>query len=475
MHELTKLPAETEYVEFKQNFAEPEKIGQYISALSNSAALKGKPSAYLVWGIDNDTHEIVGTKFKPHKAKKGNEELENWLLRLLKPKIDFSFYEVLLNGNTVVLLEIQSANHQPVQFQNIDYIRIGSTLQKLKEHGESERKLWRIFDKTPFEELVAAKDRTGEQVLELLDYSGYCQLLDRELPKKKNVVLEMLEAEKMIKASTNKKWDILNLGAILLANNLNEFKSLDRKAIRIIEYKDRSRIASLGEYSVSQGYAVGFESIIEQVSQLIPPNEVIGKAFRTNTPMYPPIAIRELVANAIIHQDFMVRGSGTMIEIFSDRIEITNPGKPLIDTQRFLDNPPQSRNEILASFMRRIGVCEERGSGVDKIVAATEAYQLPAPIFEAKESHTITVLFSHRELKDMDTEDRVQACYLHACLRNVMRDFMTNSSLRERFGIDPQNSAMASRIIRDTLNAGLIQAHDENASKKFMKYIPFWG
>ena len=91
-------------------------------------------------------------------------------------------------------------------------------------------------------------------------------------------------------------------------------------------------------------------------------------------------AVRELVANALIHQDFSVTGAGPMVEIFDGRIEITNPGEPLVDTRRFLDNPPASRNEALTSLMRRFDICEERGSGIDKVVAEVERHQLPAPL-----------------------------------------------------------------------------------------------
>lgn len=125
--------------------------------------------------------------------------------------------------------------------------------------------------------------------------------------------------------------------------------------------------------------------------------------------------------------------------------------------------------------MRRIGVCEERGSGIDKVVFETEFYQLPAPSFESPQGHTRSVLFSHRPLRNMDKHDRMRACYLHACLRYVERDPMTNSSLRDRFGIKTQNSAMASRIIRDTTDAGLIKPHDPAQGRKHAKYVPFWA
>ncbi len=115
------------------------------------------------------------------------------------------------------------------------------------------------------------------------------------------------------------------------------------------------------------------------------------------------------------------------------------------------------------------------GSGVDKVVFQTEIYQLPAPVFEICGDNTRAILFAHRPMNRMDKKDRVHACYLHACLRYVNKDFMTNSSLRERFGIESQNSAIASRIIKDTLDAELIRLYDPDSSKKFTKYVPFWS
>ncbi|WP_069470525.1 ATP-binding protein [Candidatus Marithrix sp. Canyon 246] len=104
----------------------------------------------LVWGIDDQTHEIVGTDFKHRCVKKGNEELESWLLRLFNPKIEFRFFELLANDQPVVILEINCANHEPVKFKGTAYIRIGSYKKRLKDFPEKERKLWRLFDKTPF-------------------------------------------------------------------------------------------------------------------------------------------------------------------------------------------------------------------------------------------------------------------------------------------------------------------------------------
>lgn len=473
--ELCKLPEETEWVEFKHNNDNPELIGEYISALANSAALLGKFHAYLVWGVDDRTHEVIGTAFNPARAKKSGEELESWLLRLLSPKIHFRFHPLEVNGHQVILLEIGAAFRHPVQFKNTEFIRVGSYKKKLKDFPEKERELWRIFDRTPFEREIAAENVTADEILQLLDYPSVFDLLRLPLPEGRDGILSTLVAEEMVTRSRGGGWNISNLGAVLFAKRMEDFHSIRRKALRVVLYKGESRVETIREQQGSKGYASGFEGLIGYVTNLLPSNEVIGQALRREVPMFPELAIRELVANAIIHQDFHATGTAPMVEIFSNRMEITNPGLPLVKPDRFLDSPPKSRNEMLASFMRRIGVCEERGSGIDKVVSQTELYQLPAPLFEITDEHTRSVLFAYREFKQMDKADRIRACYLHACLKYVQRDFMTNATLRERFGIEEKNSATASRIIRDTLQADLIRCYDDSVGSRAKKYLPSWA
>ncbi|MBF0237913.1 MAG: putative DNA binding domain-containing protein [SAR324 cluster bacterium] len=475
LKELISLSGETGWVEFKVNNADPDQLGEYISALANAAAIEGKSNAYLVWGVHDENHEIVGTTFCPDKAKKGNEELESWLLRLLKPRIHFSFFEFTYNEKPVVILEIQSAAHNPVQFQGREWIRIGSNKKPLKDYPEKERELWRVFDQTPFERQIAAENLSSDEILQQLDYPAFFELTGFPLPDHREGILGRLCDEDMIHRENTGNWSITNLGAILFARKLSSFLHLKRKAARVIFYKGNSRIETLQEQEETKGYANGFEGLMGFINNLLPKNEVIGQALRKSVPMYPELALRELVANAIIHQDFTLTGTGPMIEIFDTRMEITNPGTPLVDTQRFLDTPPRSRNEALASFLRRIGICEERGGGIDKVVFQTEYYQLPAPLFEVATEHTRATLFAHRELKAMDKDEKSRACYLHCCLRYVNKEPMNNLSLRERFGIDEKNSAIASRIIKQTMEDALIRPYDSSVNRKNIRYVPFWA
>lgn len=472
--ELCKNSKETEWIEFKRNNARPDEIGEQISALANSASLCGRPNAYLVWGVDDETHTIVGTVFSPSNAKIGNEELENWLLQWIHPKIHFRFFDIMVGTLPIVILEIPKAFQHPVSFKGEEFIRVGSYVKKLKSYPEKERILWRIFDCTPFESHVAAENISTEDVLKFLDYPAYFQLLNQPLPENRDQIIEALKSDAMIANTDNNHWNLLNHGAILFARKLSDFKSIKRKTVRVVQYCDNNRTETIREFECVNGYACGFENLISFINGCIPSNEIIGQALRTNTPMYPPLIIRELVANAIIHQNFFITGAAPLIEIFNDRIEITNPGIPLVDTMRFLDSPPRSRNEVLASFMRRIGFCEERGSGIDKVVLQTELYQLPAPIFEVIGDNTRVILFAQKPMNKMDKGDRVRACYLHACLKYVTHEYMTNTSLRERFGIEPQNSADASRIIKHAQEANLIRIYDPTSSRKYAKYVPFW-
>lgn len=473
--ELRKQPAETPWLEFKRNNANPEDIGEYISALANMAALAGKANGYAVWGIEDGTHCVLGTSFRPSTEKKGNEDLFNWLVRLLTPRVHFQFYELEYDGCPVVLLEVPRAPGRPLQFQGIEFIRIGSYRKKLKDHPQIEKELWQVFDTTPFEETFAMEHVDSATVLSLLDYPAYFDLLTHPLPDNREGILNRLEADRMIIPNEAGKWHITNLGGILFAKDLDSFRALSRKAIRVIVYDGKNRLRTQREQIGRKGYATGFTGLLEYINTLVPRNEVIGQALRREVSMYPELAIRELVANALIHQDFSITGAGPMIEIFADRIEITNPGQPLIQTERFLDSPPRSRNEALASFMRRIHVCEERGSGIDKVVAETEFYQLPAPLFETPPGATRATLFAHRELAAMSKEARSSACYLHACLRYVEHDPMTNSSLRERFRISEENRAMATRIINDAIASGLVKPFDPAQGRKFARYLPYWA
>mgnify|MGYP006107943997 FL=1 len=472
--ELVSHSQETEWLEFKLNFHSNQEIGERISALANGACLSKKQYGFLVFGIEDKTHNIKGTTFKVKTATKGQEELENWLIQRLDPRIDFKTYEFEYSeGINISMYIIPAAVNRPVKFTNQAYIRIGSYTRLLKDFPEKESKIWNKKDNVKFELQLAKENIDADSVVSLLDTQVYFDLLKLPYPSNRKGVIDKFISENLIVKKTT-KFSITNLGAILFSKNLEDFPDLKRKSIRVIVYKHNNKIETIREQIGGKGYVSGYQGLIDWVNSQLPANEEIGKAFRDDKRMYPEIAVRELLANAIIHQDFEEKGF-PMVEIFSDRIEITNPGIPLITPERFIDEY-QSRNDILADLMRRLGICEEKGSGIDKVIFYNEMYQLPAPDILIQEKHTKVIIYSYKTLNQMDKKDKIRACYQHCCLKYVSNDKMTNQSLRERFKIESKNAAIASRIIKEALKGNVIKEDDpESNSRKYKKYIPFWA
>lgn len=290
--------------------------------------------------------------------------------------------------------------------------------------------------------------------------------------------MRFLDEEGFVNRDPRSGGHITNLGAIAAANNLNDFTDISRKAIRVIVYDGRSKAIARHEQEGQRGYAIGFAGLIEYVTSHLPQSEVIDKAFRRKMPIYPPIALREVIANALIHQDFTVRGAGPTIEIFDDRIEISNPGGllPSKRVDRLIGANPESRNEKLARAFRRYGLCEERGSGILKSAQAVELYGLPPMRFQAEQSFFKVTLFAPRTYAQMSVAERLEACYQHAVICYYAQDRMTNKSLRERLRIPESSRSMVSALIQQALDQNLIKAADpDNKSKKFMQYLPIWA
>jgi len=472
INDLVKQPHESEWVEFKLNFHSVEEIGQDISALANGACVHNQPFGYLVFGIEDKTHIIKGTTFKAKSHKKGNEDLEHWLVNRLNPRIDFVVYEFNYDeARRISIYIIPATKNQPVEFLNQAHIRISTITRKLNEFPDKQAKIWKK-DSLPFEKEIAKDNLNASDITKYLSTETYFDLLKLPYPSSQEGVIDKFLEEGLV--IRNRSYSITKLGALLFAKNLKDFESVHRKSIRVIVYKGVNKVETEREQIGVKGYALGFEGLVDWINSQLPANEEIGKALRSETRMYPEIAIRELVANALIHQDLTERGF-PMVEIFTDRIEISNPGTPLVRPDRFID-AYISRNEKLADLMRRLGFCEEKGSGVDKVIFYNELYQLPPINVIVAENRTRVSMFSYKILNDLDKKEKIRACYQHACLKYVSNEKMTNQSLRERFKIEDQNAAIASRIIRDALEEKVVKEDDpENKSRKYASYIPIWA
>ena len=318
-------------------------------------------------------------------------------------------------------------------------------------------------------------DLHPEDVIRYLNCDSYFDILKLPIPKNLETYLHYLFEEGIIVQQDNGLLAITNLGAIMFAKKLSDFSRLGRKSIRIVQYEGVNRLSIAKEDTMNEGYIVSLENAVKLVNHLLPTKEDINSIRRKSISIFPIPAVREAIANSIIHQDFFLTGTGPVIEIFDNRIEVTNPGVPLVDIMRIVDNPPKSRNEKLASIMRRLGMCEELGRGWDRMVISCELQKLPAPRILIYQESTKVSLFSHLEFTNIPMDDKLWSTYLHACIKYTEGDALNNSSLRERFGLKESSSGTISRLIKDAVEKKLIKAVDPSTAPRYMKYIPIWA
>ena len=465
---LYPIPSELNELDWKSGLSDKsERIAQHISAFAN---MKG--GGILVYGVNNDGTCFSITKDEIDKIVQtlGNIAHNNLVYSI---PIEHSILDY--EGYSLLFVYIPEQSDKPVHLRGKDiytsYCR--SAGQTVKMSRNQVKALIATSQGITFEEQVAKGELTKEEVLDLLDYKALYRILDKNLPKSEDSIIDRLTDYKLCK-QTGDYWTISNLGAVLFSKNLQNFPNLVGHEVIVRKYVCANNRQLEFEQHVTFGYAVGFEWLVDFIMRNTSTEHIDVK--RKEIPTYPRVAIREFVANALVHQDFGITGMPVTIEIFSNRLSVTNAGAPLNDINRLIDLPPQSRNEQLAQMMFTLGVCERRGSGIDRAIAAVEEMFLPPVKFTKGEQHTRVFLYPQKSLKDMTKQEKISACYQHACLVYENGDRINNKSVRERFELSKNDSSVASRIISDTLESGLIKPADiETASKKYMTYIPYYG
>lgn len=449
-----------EFKEAKKGLNNPD-LFKYCVAIANAGG------GHLLLGIaDKPPRLVVGTR-----ACSSPEGMAEKIFHTVHFRVDIE--EVRHPDGRVVVFHVPSRPRGTAyQYKGSYWTRMGGSLTPM-----SEDQLRAIFDegKPDWLEQPALEKITAAEVVELLDTQGFFELINLQYPDNRDGVLNRLTHEKLVE-KTGDGYTIPRMCAILLGKRLKKFPlELARKAPRVVVYSGASKIETKLDWPLDKGYAVGFQELVKFAMSQLPQNEVIENALRKEIKLVPAIAIRELIANALVHQDFTIPGMGVMIEIYTDRVEISNPGEPVVSVDRFIDGY-QSRNERLTDLMRRFAICEEKGSGIDKIIKAAEVYQLPAPDFRSTYRRTEVALFGYSPFKQMDGDARVRACYQHCALQYVLRKRMTNRSLRLRFKLPENESEAVSRTIRDANKAGKIRVqHPEQKSLRYRSYVPFWA
>lgn len=455
-------PSETQHLEFKEARTQFDlrRLREYCVALANEGG------GHLLFGVtDIRPRAVVGTQAFPDTVGTAERLYQSLGFRV-------NVFEVDHPQGRVLVFEIPSRPRGTAYHLEGRYLmRSGSSLVPM-----SEDRLRAVFAEGKEHWLyeISARGLSCEDVTSKLDTVRLFELLKLPQPNSEELRLERMINERLIVRDAG-GYGITHLGHLLLARDLLPFEAVSSKSPRVITYAGQSKVETIREHPVTRGYAAGFDDLVQSVELQTPAREVIGRAQRRDERAYPALAIRELIANALIHQDLNISGTRVMIELYSDRIEISNPGQPELQFERFIDGC-SCRNEPMARLMRRFGLCEDKGSGVDKIICAIEECYLPALEYRVDSVRTTCILRGPRKFAQMTDNDRIRASYQHCCVRYLSEQPMTNQSLRERFRLEERQHGSVSNVIAATMPMGQIKMDSATAhSKRYARYLPFWA
>jgi ATP-dependent DNA helicase RecG len=467
---LQPVPHETNEIDWKLGLTpNKERTREHLIALANHPG-----GGYLAFGITR-LGELSGVTAA--EAEHTVNVLANIGRDAIEPPLALDHTIVDFRGVPILLLHVPEQKTKPAHCRGKGieetWIRSAGTTRKA---ARQEIALLMMNSATPkWEDLRASSLMGLDQIKSTLDLASIAKLLERPLPEDDGELTAWLSAERII-TPEGRGFYITNFGAISAARDFSEFPQIERKRIRLIRYTGTNKTDAIEEVPGRRGYAVGFEGLIKFIVRLLPRSEVIQQSLRANVGMYPELAIRELIANALVHQDFGVVGAGPMIELFADRIDVTNPGLllPSKRVDRLIGTTPESRNEALASSFRRFRICEERGSGFQKVAMFVELFGMPPIVFSPMENAFRVTLYAPKSFAKMSIVERVEACYQHAVLQHISSKTLTNSSLRERFKISDKKSNQITNLISEAMERGRIKRKDQSGGKKFAEYIPYW-
>jgi ATP-dependent DNA helicase RecG len=469
---IEPVPHEINEMDWKIALSEnKERLTEHLIAFANYPN-----GGYLAYGVADAGAKLVGID---------QDQVEDIVSRLtnlgrdaVEPPIILDHAVVEYNGVNLLLIYVREHANKPAHRRGKSledaWIRSGGSTRKA---SRAEIGSLMLNSHAPrWEELRATSLLSAEEVIARLDLNTITKLLQRPLPDESIELMRWLAEENMVVLDGNGYY-ITNLGGIAAARELEQFDALNRKPIRVIRYRGTNKVDTIDEMLGHRGYAVGFEGLIGFLKRMLPHSEVIQQSLREQVSVYPEIALRELIANALIHQDFSVTGAGPTIEIYDDRITFTNPGSllPSKRLDRLIGTTPESRNELLASKFRLYRICEERGTGFQKVISAVELFGMPPVLFTPLENAFQVTLYAPRRFADMAQSERIEACYQHAVLQYFSSQTLTNTTLRVRFKVSERQRNQITNLIADAVDAGRIKRKDTSSGNKFAEYLPYWA
>jgi ATP-dependent DNA helicase RecG len=467
---LATVPHEINEIDWKAKLSDNNlRLAEHLMAFANHPG-----GGTLVFGVDNDgiSHGITADDLAAVVGK-----LASLGRDAVEPPLALDHATVTFDGCEMLMVRVPEQRVKPVhrRGKSIEetWIRSGGTTRKASRQEVGAL----MLQSSPlrWEDLRASPLMSLAEVRSMLDLDAIAKLLQRPLPEDEHDLANWLIGES-ITLRDGRGYYVTNFGAIAAARRLDDFPSLGRKGIRVVRYRGTNKVNTVDELSGQRGYAVGFEGLVSYLKRVLPHSEVIEQSLRTEVSMYPEIALRELIANALIHQDFSVVGAGPMVEIYDDRIEVTNPGTllPGKKPDRLIGTTPESRNEKLASSFRRFRICEERGTGFQKVVSAIELFGLPPLLLTPHENAFRVTIGAPRKFASMTSQERIEASYQHAVLQYLSSQFLTNTTLRERFKLHDKHRNQITNLISDAVQEGRIKRKDVGSGKKFAEYVPYW-
>jgi len=392
---LRSEPAETEWLEFKSNYTDSQRLGEYLSALANAACLHGKPRGYIVYGIDNATHAVTGTTFDPEKtAGKGNQALLLWLSQHLQPPVTFEVHPITHPGGRVVLFEVWPAENRPVCFQNTAYIRVGSHCVELKKFPEKERAIW--HGRQDWSAIV----REGVTVADL-DPEALRMAREQFIikhPGQAGLVAEWDDLTFLNKARLAVRGGITN-AAILLLGRIESTSLLSPAVAKISWILKDADNRELDYEHFGPPFLLAGDRLLRRIRNLTVRTLPGGTLFPQEMTQYDPWVIREALHNCIAHQDYSLRGRISVVET-PDALLLTNPGSFIpgsVENVIRQDAPPDVyRNPFLADAMVALNMIDTQGGGIKRMFQRQRQRFFPLPDYDLADEKRVVVRLNGR-------------------------------------------------------------------------------
>ena len=399
---LRGLPRETEWLEFKHNNADPEEIGEYLSALANEAALLNQPRGYLIFGIEDASHAVVGCRFDPYTAKaKGNQDLLPWLAAHLQPNPGIEPHCLKHPDGRVALLAVGPARGRPVEFRGQGYCRAGTSKTKLANHPEKARRLWsqgvdwsaNVCDGASLADLdpeAIAKAREQFQI---------------KHPQQAQELTSWDDRTFLNKARLLRQGAITHTAVLLLGRS--EAATLLSPAVAKVSWilKDAGN-HELDYAHIGPPFLLAGDQLLQRLRNLTVRALPSGTLFPQELSQYDPWVLREALHNAIAHQDYLRHGRITVVE-FPDRVLITNVGDFLPGTIRTVieQDAPQElyRNRMLADAMVELNLIDTQGGGIKRMFETQRRRSFPLPDYDLSASDRVQVTIPGRILDERYT------------------------------------------------------------------------